>query len=144
MAGVAALLNTSLRSKQGNINSLLYQLAASNPAVFHDVTVTSSGVSGCVATTPSMCNNSAPSTTGLTGGTAGYVVTAGYDEATGLGSLDVANLLAAASPATTLVSTFLAVTTTVNPITAGQSATFTAMLTPSSTTERPTGTVQFY
>ncbi len=95
MAGVAALLNTEMGSAQGNLNPMLYRLAASNPEAFHDVTVASSGVSGCTSAMPSMCNNSTPAATTLTGGLAGYVVTAGYDQATGLGSLDVANLLAA-------------------------------------------------
>jgi pseudomonalisin len=144
MAGIAALLNTKLGSKQGNINPLLYQLATSSPTVFHDVTVASSGISNCVATTPSLCNNSTPGATGLAGGTAGYVVAAGYDEATGLGSLDVAQLLADASPAATLVATSLTLTAAANPISVGQSTTFTATLTPGSSTSTPSGTVQFY
>jgi pseudomonalisin len=144
MAGVAALLNTKLGGKQGNINPLLYELAATNPMVFHDVTVASSGVSDCVASTPSMCNNSTPAATSLTGGLAGYQVTAGYDEATGLGSVDVANLLAASSPAAALVSTTLTVAAAANPIVAGQSTTFTATLTPGTSSSAPTGTVQFY
>jgi pseudomonalisin len=97
MAGIAALLNTKLGSAQGNINPMLYQLAASNPAAFHDVTVETSGVGGCVSSTPSMCNNSTPGESSLTGGLAGYLVGVGYDQATGLGSVDVAELLAAAS-----------------------------------------------
>ena len=95
MAGITALLNQELGAPQGELNQRLYQLAA-NPAnaVFHDVTVTTSGVSDCVVTTPSMCNNSTPSPAGLTGGLSGYLVTAGFDEVTGLGSIDAANLLA--------------------------------------------------
>ncbi len=97
MAGVAALLNTKLGSAQGNLNPMLYRLAASNPSAFHDVTLASSGVSDCTSATPSMCNNSTPSETSLTGGLAGYVVGTGYDQATGLGSLDVAQFLEAAA-----------------------------------------------
>jgi pseudomonalisin len=97
MAGIAALLNTKMGSAQGNLNPVLYRLAASTPGAFHDVTLASSGVSGCVAASPSMCNNSTPGVGTLTGGLAGYLVGAGYDQATGLGSLDVANFLAAAS-----------------------------------------------
>lgn len=97
MAGIAALLNTKLGAKQGNLNPTIYRLAATTPSAFHDVTVTSSGVSGCANTTPSMCNNSTPgSASSLTGGAAGYLVTTGYDLATGWGSLDVANFLNAA------------------------------------------------
>ena len=90
MAGIAALLDQSKGEPQGNLNPELYKLAtASTPAAFHDVTVASSGVSNCSVNTPSMCNNSIPSASGLSGGQPGYLVTAGYDEVTGLGSLDV-------------------------------------------------------
>jgi pseudomonalisin len=82
---------------QGNLNPLLYKLAASTPAAFHDATLASSGVVGCVVTSPSMCNNSTPGEGTLLGGLAGYTVGTGYDQATGLGSLDVGNFLAAAA-----------------------------------------------
>jgi len=97
MAGIAALLNTQMGIAQGNINPILYRLAASTPAAFHDVTIASSGVTGCAAATPSMCNNSTPGEQSLMGGLAGYLVGAGYDDATGLGSLDVGNFIAAAA-----------------------------------------------
>ena len=97
MAGIAALLNTKLGAAQGNLNPMLYRLAASTPTAFHDATVATSGVAGCSAATPSICNNSTPGETTLTGGLAGYMVGTGYDQATGLGSLDVANFIAAAS-----------------------------------------------
>jgi hypothetical protein len=97
MAGIAALLNTKLGEAQGNLNPMIYNLAQSTPVAFHDVTVASSGVTGCAASMPSMCNNSAPGESSLTGGLAGYLVGTGYDQATGLGSLDVANFIAAAS-----------------------------------------------
>lgn len=95
MSGIAALLNQKMGGAQGNLNPRLYALAAvPGNGVFHDVTVASSGVSPCDVTTPSMCNNSTPGPMGLSGGLAGHVVGPGYDEATGLGSIDVANLLA--------------------------------------------------
>jgi pseudomonalisin len=96
MAGIAALLNTKSGAAQGNLNPMLYRLAASTPAAFHDVTVASSGVSDCTAAIPSICNNSTPGQSSLTGGLAGYLVGTGYDLATGLGSLDVAHFIGAA------------------------------------------------
>ena len=93
MAGIAAILDASGNAGQGNLNPQLYSLAATAPSVFHDVTVATSGVSGCTVDTPSMCNNSIPGPTGLTGGQAGYLVNDGYDEVTGLGSLDVQKFL---------------------------------------------------
>jgi subtilase family serine protease len=100
MAGITALLNQRTGTRQGNLNPTLYRLAA-NPAngVFHDATIASSGVSGCSASIPSMCNNSTPSPTALTGGLTGYLLTAGYDLATGWGSIDGNNLLNAVGPA---------------------------------------------
>ena len=94
MAGITALLDQQLGQSQGNLNPELYALAASSPTAFHDVTVATSGVTSCQLSTPSMCNNSLPGHTALTGGETGYLITAGYDEVTGLGSLDVGNFLA--------------------------------------------------
>ena len=140
MAGITALLNQELGGPQGELNQRLYLLAA-NPAneVFHDVTVTTSGVSDCVVTTPSMCNNSTPSPTGLTGGLAGYLVTAGFDEVTGLGSIDVANLLVSwtANSATTTT-----VTSNGNPEPLGAYVSFTATVTTAGANP-PTGMVTF-
>ncbi len=146
MAGIAALLNQKFQSPQGEINPLLYTLAAT-PAnkVFHDVTVTTSAVTGCVVTTPSMCNNSTPSPTELTGGLSGYLVTDGFDEVTGLGSIDGANLLAnwvagtpftiSASPTTQTISSGGTVTVTITINAQGNYTgpiNFTATLTPTS------------
>ena len=97
MAGIAALLNQKMGGAQGNLNPRLYALAATpGNGVFHDVTVETSGVVGCNAATPSMCNNSTPGPgpTGLHTGFPGYPVGPGYDMATGLGSIDVDHLLA--------------------------------------------------
>lgn len=94
-AGIVALLDQKYADKQGNLNPRLYPYAALEPGAtaFHDVTVSTSGVSGCKVSVPSMCNNSIPSATGLTGGEEGYLVGPGYDEVTGLGSLNVANFI---------------------------------------------------
>jgi subtilase family serine protease len=95
LAGIAALLDERTGSAQGNLNPRLYSLAAeAGAAAFHDVTLASSGVAGCTLALPSLCNNSTPGPSGLTGGLAGFLVGAGYDEVTGLGSVDAANLIA--------------------------------------------------
>ena len=99
MAGIAALLNQKMGSAQGNLNPGLYALAATpGNGVFNDVTASSSGVVTCDVSVPSMCNNSTPGPTGQSGGLPGYLVGPGYDEVTGLGSIDVAHLLAHWSP----------------------------------------------
>jgi subtilase family serine protease len=141
MAGIAALLNQKMSSPQGELNSNLYRLAATpSNNVFHDVTVASIGVSTCAVTTPSMCNNSTPSPSGLTGGLSGYSVGVGYDEATGLGSINVANLLANWS---TLATTTATVTSSLNPLASGASLTLAAAVTTNGATA-PTGTVTFF
>jgi hypothetical protein len=102
MSGIAALLNQQMGGAQGNLNPRLYALAATPGSnVFHDVTVGTSAVAGCDVSVPSMCNNSTPGPTGLSGGLAGFLVGPGYDEATGLGSIDVANLLVQWNPSAT-------------------------------------------
>jgi subtilase family serine protease len=85
MAAVVALINeqTNSATGQGNINYVLYPLAAQQPGAFHDITTG---------------NNEEPCQKGSTdcpnGGNIGYPAGAGYDQVTGLGSLDVANLVA--------------------------------------------------
>jgi hypothetical protein len=93
MAGITALLDQSQGGAVGNVAPSLYQMAVSAPTAFHDVTIASSGVTDCSLSTPSLCNNSVAGATSLTGGQAGYEVGAGYDEATGLGSLDATNFI---------------------------------------------------
>jgi subtilase family serine protease len=143
MAAIQALWNTRAGSAQGNINPALYRLAASASTnnAFHDATIASSGVNNCTLTVPSMCNNSTPAQTSLTGGQSGYLLTTGYDQVTGWGSLDVANFLAVAAP----VTTRLALTPSATSAFTTQPLTFTATLTPAaSSLAAPTGTVQFY
>lgn len=94
MAGIAALLNQKTGHPQGGLNPRLYAMAAAPSfAAFHDITPATSGVASCSLGTPSMCNNSTPGENGLSGGLSGYAVANGYDPVTGLGSINVANLL---------------------------------------------------
>jgi pseudomonalisin len=126
MAGIAALLNQRTGTRQGNLNPTLYSLAAT-PAngVFHDATVATSGVSGCSVSIPSSCNNSTPSPTALTGGLAGYLLTTGYDLATGWGSIDGNNLLNAVGPAGFAITALPPVLTLNAGVITGNSATLT-------------------
>ncbi|MDE1160455.1 MAG: protease pro-enzyme activation domain-containing protein [Acidobacteriaceae bacterium] len=145
MAGIQALVNQRLTKAQGNINPQLYTLANGTSAstVFHDATVTSSGVSGCVVTTPSLCNNSTPSRTALTGGLSGYLLTAGWDGSTGWGSLDVANYISALA-ASAGITTTTALTAAPTTLTLGGSTVLTATITPSTTSSSTlSGTVTF-
>lgn len=88
-AGILALINQAAGSNGlGNVNPMLYGLAGNATTyatAFHDIT------SG---------NNNVPCTAGTTNCPAGttsfgFSAGAGYDQVTGLGSLDVANLISA-------------------------------------------------
>jgi uncharacterized protein (TIGR03437 family) len=86
-AGIVSLLNQYLVStgtqKQaglGNINPALYRLAQSSTGVFHDV-IAGHNRQPCVAGSPDCVN-----------GTFGIDAGAGYDSASGLGSVDAFNL----------------------------------------------------
>ena len=88
--GMLALVNHYLVSKGfqstpglGSANPTLYWLAKNNPSAFHDVTTG---------------NNIVPCRSGSTGcssGSFGFSAGAGYDQATGLGSIDAFNLAVA-------------------------------------------------
>jgi len=85
-AGMLAIINDKLNSTgQGVINSTLYTLAANSStyaSAFHDIT---SGGNQCTAGT-SICS---------TAGASQYPATTGYDEASGLGSVDFFSLMTA-------------------------------------------------
>lgn len=108
MAAIAAMLDQSVSAAQGNLNPGIYQMSISAPTAFHDVTLTSSGVTSCDINTPSLCNNSIPGPSGLTGGQAGYEVGTGYDEATGLGSLNASTFVNAYPTASKIFTPTLA------------------------------------
>lgn len=102
MAGLTAVLNQAKGAAgQGNVNPVLYALASDSArysTVFHDITT---GTNACVSGT-SFCSAA---------GAASYSATPGYDEASGLGSFDFANLVAA-WPATTGASATAAASVT--------------------------------
>lgn len=124
MAAVMALITQSQGTNQGLANPALYRLGAVSPTVFHDTTVASSGVASCDVAVPSMCNNSDPGPASLTSGALpGFLVSDGYDEATGWGTLDVAAVVNAWVP---VVEPTLVVSPNDLTVTAGDSATATA------------------
>jgi subtilase family serine protease len=134
-AGMLALIEQSLNSTgEGVINPTLYTLAANSAtyaSAFHDIT---SGGNQCLGGT-SYCS---------TAGTADYAATAGYDEASGLGSIDLYHLLTAWP--TTVTSALASTAITLAPATAtpasGASDVITITVAPLTTNAAiPTGTV---
>jgi subtilase family serine protease len=137
--GMLALIEQKLGSRLGNINPTLYALGNSTykSAVFNDVT-TGTNAMPCIAGTPN-CGN---------GGSTGFSAAAGYDLATGWGSVNVSNLAADWTKVTALGSGSLGANTSVTTLTAlpssvanGATVTLTATVTGSAVT--PTGNVQF-
>ena len=135
-AGMLALLNQYLVSTGvlsgpglGNINPTLYTLAQTTTNVFHDITV-GNNIVPCAAGSP-----------GCDTGSYGFLAGPGYDQATGLGSIDVNNLanawagsstkpgisptnvVAVADPASIVASTTTVLTATVTAATGSASLT---------------------
>ncbi|HET9304483.1 MAG TPA: S53 family peptidase [Candidatus Sulfotelmatobacter sp.] len=133
-AGMVVLLNQQTGGPNGNVNPLLYQLAAVAPNAFHDITTGDNKVY-CSPNTPGAPQPSSlwcPST-----GVLGFSAGTGYDLVTGLGSVDVNNLLtAAATPPDFTASS----TTTSLKLFPGQSGTATITVTP---VNNFTGSVRF-
>jgi subtilase family serine protease len=102
-AGIMAIVDQHTGVRNGNPNSRLYPLAAQATAVFHDVTSGTNAVP--CAGGSSGCSTKAPSTN--IGHMNGYSAGAGYDLATGLGSVDanaLANSWSNVTPPPTIVS----------------------------------------
>jgi pro-kumamolisin-like protein/Big-like domain-containing protein len=176
-AGIMALVNQKVSSitnpapRQGNANAVLYQLATAenfsicnsstrtNPSqgtacVFNDVTkgtisVACRGGSPNCSNTSTAANSFGIMTTTTGGKTSAFNTNAGYDLATGLGSVDVTNLTTAWA---TAASGFKASNTTLsafiggNPaatisITHGQSVGFSFTVKPAAGTVNPAGDV---
>ncbi len=137
-AGIVALLNqyvvaTKAQSKPGvgNINPTLYHLAASAPSAFHDIT-TGSNIVPCEQGTPNC----------PAAGQFGYSAGTGYDLATGLGSVDVYNLVTQWNGSSAIGTT---TTVTANPtsILATGSTTLTATVSAGTGSATPSGSVFF-
>jgi uncharacterized protein (TIGR03437 family) len=124
----------------GNINPQLYRLAQSSPSAFHDVTSGNNMVT-CAQGSPDCAT-----------GSFGYLAGPAYDQATGLGSLDVNTLFTqwnsavkavtvtlSASPASGTVNDTIQVTAAV---TAGSGAAPTGSVSFSSSTGVPFGSAQ--
>jgi len=142
MAGIMALVNQTLGGRQGNFNPTLYSLAATpSNGVFHDVTVSSSGVSDCAVTFPSLCNNSIELLKGASPPTlSGFSLTLGYDQITGWGSINVANLLAALTGQSSPVPSTTSLSVSSSSISTKQTTTLTVQIFGDLGT--PTGTIQ--
>ena len=142
MAGVAALLDQNLGAAQGNLNPGLYQMYVGSPTAFHDVTLATSGVATCDINTPSLCNNSIGGPTGLTGAQPGFAVGTGYDQVTGLGSLDAATFVFAYSTTSKVMTPTLTLSNS-QTVNTWEPIYLVAYINGSGYSPAPTGTITF-
>jgi Pro-kumamolisin, activation domain/Bacterial Ig-like domain (group 3) len=136
-SAILALLNGYLVSNGilsqagvGNINPTLYRLAQTTTGVFHDITA-GNNIVPCVNGSPN-CSN----------GQLGYSAGPGYDQATGLGSLDAYNL-ATQWAASLAGATATAVVANPASLAPGGSTVLTATVRATSGTTSPAGSVSF-
>lgn len=135
-AGMLALINQKENSTgQGLINSTLYKLASDSTtyaSAFHDIT---SGSNKCTAGS-GYCSSA---------GESEYLATTGYDEASGLGSVDLFNLLSVwpSSSSSSLEATTTSLSVATSTPSSGASDVIAITVAPesSSITTTPTGTV---
>ena len=104
-AGIIALINQKTGERQGNANYVFYKMAATASNSCNSSSVSSTGTNSCIfydipsgSTIAMACVTGSPNCKTSTSGDAygvltGYSTTTGYDLATGLGSVNVANLV---------------------------------------------------
>jgi subtilase family serine protease len=138
-AGILVLLNHYLNKNKGtapglgNINSNLYSLATSTPAAFHDVPSGNYSLTGTPSGNKVPCQSS-PATPNCPSSAPfefGYLTGTGYDQITGLGSVDAnkfvtawagvsltptTTTLAKISPATVTASTSVPLSASITPV----------------------------
>lgn len=153
MAGVLALVAQKVGGRLGNANYVLYKLAgqqsngtcnssagSGSTCIFNDIT-TGTIAMPCTKGSPNCTTNVTGHAYGIL---SGYSASAGYDLATGLGSVNVTNLVSqwAAVTLTPSVTTLTSVTPTT--ITHGQSVNVNVGVAPQSGGGTPTGLVSLF
>lgn len=104
-AGVIALVNQKTGSRQGQANYVLYRLAAQETLSQCNASVQSPlPATNCIFNDVTVGNNAVPGETGYGTSSAKYQSGTGYDLATGLGSVNVANLVNGWGNARSIVS----------------------------------------
>jgi len=152
-AGILSLVNQKTGSRQGNANYVLYNLASQqskagtacnsineSPAVacvFNDVT-TDTIAMPCLKGTPNCTVTNSDNSNDRYGILSGYSSTPGYDLATGLGSVNAANLVNSWSNASFIAS---ATTLTLSQSSITHGGQVSAVVKVTSTTNTPTGNV---
>ena len=136
-AGMVAIINQqqNYTTGQGPVNSTLYKIAATSnyATAFNDIGAIAGSTNACDSGS-AFCSSS---------GESGFATTTGYDQATGLGTINLYSLAAVwpANSGTTLIGTATTVTAASTAPTINVSDSFTISVTSESGTTTPTGTV---
>jgi hypothetical protein len=140
-AGIMALVGQQTHVRLGQPNYVLYRLAAAeNLSQCNASSTTVLPAGNCIFNDVTVGNNAVPGESGYGASSAKYQSGVGYDQATGLGSVNVTNLVnqwnsVTFSPTTTAFS--------ISPLTAthGDALNVTLNVTPNSGTGKPSGVV---
>jgi hypothetical protein len=133
-----ALVNQKTGQRQGNANFVLYPLAAKPVAAFHDITKGNIAVA-CAGGSPN-CSSTTAGTNGVlfttiaAVKTPAFTSTAGYDLATGLGTVDANNLVNHWSDVTFTATTSVALTLSPTTLLHGAATTVNVTVTPTTAT----------
>ncbi len=137
-AGLMAILNQYLVAKGveakpglGNVNPALYNLVQNATGAIHDVT-NGDNIVPCVS-----------KSTGCATGSFGYKAGAGYDQVTGVGSVDAFNLVTKWANVPAPVGTTMTLAASPNSIAQSSTTQLTAKVTPVTGSNAPTGSVSF-
>jgi hypothetical protein len=139
MAGIQALINQKAASWQGQADFTYYPLAAKQTTVFHDVTVGGNRVLCYPSTANCVAGSSASNSSGFSVEN-GYAAGVGYDRTTGLGSIDVANLLKYWSTVT-LTSTTTTLSVSPSSLVHGKTTIVKGTVAPATGSGMPSGSV---
>ena len=140
-AGILATVAGATGSRLGQANYVLYRLAAAENLTQCNGSGTSTlPASTCVFNDVTVGNNAVPGETGYNTASAKYPSTKGYDLATGLGSVNVANLVAQWN-SVSFQATQTAFTISPHTIVHGAPATLTMNVSPVSAPGTPSGAV---
>jgi subtilase family serine protease len=144
-AGIMALVDQKTASRQGQANYVLYRLAAQE--TLSTCNGSNSGTlpaSTCIFNDTTLGNNAVPGEVGYGSSSAKYQSTSGYDLATGLGSVNAANLANDWHNARSIVSATTLQITPSTSVTHGTPLDVSINVAPgsgTSTTQTPTGDV---
>jgi len=135
-AGIVVLLNHYLNKNKGtapglgNINPMLYSLAASTPTAFHDIPAGNYSLTGTPSGNIVPCQSGTPNCPATAPFQFGFITTTGYDQVTGLGSVNANVLVTNWSGSSGLTPTTTTLQVSPATVTAGASVTLTATISP--------------